>query len=178
MRKMTNQLPCLRKVSAFSSDGHRPPVAKRLSPFNSLPRKKQTRGSSSSFKQEGKDAFHLDDDSPTVQSASHGHSAITEHPLTRVHNRARALGVLIQMASNISKWQTRQGELKADIAHNQASASIPAHTAGVNAIAVVVRQPVASTSVHSFFPRGIERTFPEPLLTRISISNRSAGFFT
>jgi hypothetical protein len=83
------------------------------------------------------------------------------------------------MASNISKWQTRQGELKADIAQNQASASSAnPKSAGVNAIPVASRQAVASTSVHFFFLSGDGIIHPGPLLTQTSIQQSLADCFT
>lgn len=81
------------------------------------------------------------------------------------------------MASNISKWQTRQGELKAEIAQNQASASVPVGSIGVNSIPVATKQAVAKSSVHSFFSRDIDAQLQDKLLTQFSISNRLAGCF-
>jgi hypothetical protein len=53
------------------------------------------------------------------------------------------------MASNMAKWQTRQGELKADLAQTSKLPAATQTSAGVNAIPIGIKQPGASSSVHS-----------------------------
>ena len=49
----------------------------------------------------------------------------------------------------MAKWQTRQGELKADLAQIATVSTAAPTSAGVNAIPIGSKQPVASSSVHS-----------------------------
>jgi hypothetical protein len=53
------------------------------------------------------------------------------------------------MAFNMAKWQTRQGELKADLAQTATVPAAAPTSAGVNAIPIGTKQAVASASVHS-----------------------------